>query len=389
MTTAIDTEPAHLPMSLDLLRMQLRDLATAFGSDCFIEEVGGDILAHAVRPDLATPAVVRTVLAERAQFLHAELTMPTTWAVTTAGPIQAGKFDGQVAHVVPVAAGRECVGWWWLIGPGTGVEPDALAQAARHLADQICALEEVNQSSLSRVLDGTAPVPASFGRERPLQMVGIRPLEAGVSIHLLARVVRRTFRGIPVTAVVGTASSMVRALVLSSDGDIVREVEAVLAEVERTLGLPVVAGVAPVAATARSVGFQAASTRAMEVASVVQQPGRCRTLAAARSDVVLERLRTLMCDPVDLGPDPLQRLLKYDARHRGSYARTLLAWLDAHGDAHVAAARVVVHTNTLRYRIRRAQEVLGVELADPSVRLELHLRLRNLARPYEDIGAAK
>lgn len=56
----------------------------------------------------------------------------------------------------------------------------------------------------------------------------------------------------------------------------------------------------------------------------------------------------------------------------------MLAYLDAFGDARAAARELSIHPNTVRYRVRRATEVSGLDLGDPAQRLltELQLRLR-------------
>jgi len=51
---------------------------------------------------------------------------------------------------------------------------------------------------------------------------------------------------------------------------------------------------------------------------------------------------------------------------------TLLAFLDAAGDAARAAAALHVHRATLYRRLRRAEELARVDLADGRRRLELH-----------------
>ena len=53
----------------------------------------------------------------------------------------------------------------------------------------------------------------------------------------------------------------------------------------------------------------------------------------------------------------------------------MLAWLDAMGDVRAAAQRLTVHPNTLRYRLRRATAVGGLQLDDPRSRLMHHLQL--------------
>jgi hypothetical protein len=61
---------------------------------------------------------------------------------------------------------------------------------------------------------------------------------------------------------------------------------------------------------------------------------------------------------------------------RERLAETLLAWLQTAHDANAAAARLFVHPQTVRYRIRRLEELFGDRLYDPDTRLELELALR-------------
>jgi hypothetical protein len=61
---------------------------------------------------------------------------------------------------------------------------------------------------------------------------------------------------------------------------------------------------------------------------------------------------------------------------RDRLADTLLAWLQCGGDAADVAARLHVHPQTVRYRIRQLQELFGDRLRDADVRLELELVLR-------------
>ena len=64
------------------------------------------------------------------------------------------------------------------------------------------------------------------------------------------------------------------------------------------------------------------------------------------------------------------------AAHDNHLAPSLLAYLDAFGDVRTAAGRLHVHPNTLRYRVRRAAELTGIDLDDPLVRLFAGLQLR-------------
>jgi hypothetical protein len=74
----------------------------------------------------------------------------------------------------------------------------------------------------------------------------------------------------------------------------------------------------------------------------------------------------------------LQALLDHDRAHGTEHVRTLRAYFDALGNGAVAARRLHVHVNTIRYRMRQIVEILGVELADGDARLALELELRGL-----------
>ena len=74
--------------------------------------------------------------------------------------------------------------------------------------------------------------------------------------------------------------------------------------------------------------------------------------------------------------DQLGPLIEYDAKHNAGLIKTLEAYFQAHGSPTDAAASLGVHRNTVLYRLHRIEEVLGLSLDDPSVRLNLQLGLR-------------
>jgi sugar diacid utilization regulator len=95
------------------------------------------------------------------------------------------------------------------------------------------------------------------------------------------------------------------------------------------------------------------------------------------------RSRIALLDLADRGaaaPDllvaPVRRMIDHDAAHGTAHVVTLLEFLDAFGETAKAAAALSVHENTLRYRIRRLQELFGVDLSDPADRLVIWLQLR-------------
>ena len=72
----------------------------------------------------------------------------------------------------------------------------------------------------------------------------------------------------------------------------------------------------------------------------------------------------------------LRSLREHDANGRGDLVASLRAWLSRHGQWDAAAAELGVHRHTLRYRMRRVEEILGRSLDDPDVRMELWLALK-------------
>ncbi|MFD4034531.1 PucR family transcriptional regulator [Streptomyces sp. NPDC058637] len=75
----------------------------------------------------------------------------------------------------------------------------------------------------------------------------------------------------------------------------------------------------------------------------------------------------------------LRPLHEHDAKGRGDLVASLRAWLSRHGQWDAAAADLGVHRHTLRYRMRRVEEILGRSLDDPDVRMELWLALKTTA----------
>jgi purine catabolism regulator len=72
----------------------------------------------------------------------------------------------------------------------------------------------------------------------------------------------------------------------------------------------------------------------------------------------------------------LRALRHHDEHGRGDLVASLRAWLSRHGQWDAAAAELGVHRHTLRYRMRRVEEILDRSLDDPDVRMELWLALK-------------
>jgi sugar diacid utilization regulator len=122
-------------------------------------------------------------------------------------------------------------------------------------------------------------------------------------------------------------------------------------------------------------GSHAAARRAVDLMRLVGGPGD--TLTFRRAGVEQMLLRS--SDPEALVEfiaryvDPLDR---YDARHSSQLRRTVEAYYEAGGRLEPAARALHIHVSTLRYRLRRVQEVLDVDPRDGDSRLDLEVALR-------------
>ncbi|WP_433137780.1 helix-turn-helix domain-containing protein [Actinomadura nitritigenes] len=72
----------------------------------------------------------------------------------------------------------------------------------------------------------------------------------------------------------------------------------------------------------------------------------------------------------------LNPLLRLRPNRRTQYARTLQAVLECGFNASAAAARLHVHPQTVRLRLRKLDELFGPEIHDPSLHVELLMALR-------------
>ncbi|SDL06156.1 transcriptional regulator, CdaR family [Cryobacterium psychrotolerans] len=95
-----------------------------------------------------------------------------------------------------------------------------------------------------------------------------------------------------------------------------------------------------------------------------------------RSRVTLLELGRVLRDSPRLVSPQARQVLDLDSRSGTDYANTLRTYLDCARDSAQAAARLSVHQNTLRYRLRRATELFGIDLASPDDTLTLWLSLR-------------
>jgi DNA-binding PucR family transcriptional regulator len=123
----------------------------------------------------------------------------------------------------------------------------------------------------------------------------------------------------------------------------------------------------------------------------LHEAGSARRLAALRgtatisvvtSDEVASHELLLAAVPASVLQSFRERLLgpllAYDDRHRAELLPTLQEFLACSGSWNACAAKMYVHVNTVRYRIRRIEELTGRDLSclDDQVDFFLALRIR-------------
>ncbi|MFF0742032.1 PucR family transcriptional regulator [Streptomyces sp. NPDC004111] len=128
-------------------------------------------------------------------------------------------------------------------------------------------------------------------------------------------------------------------------------------------------------APAGPIAAATAFKQAEQALSVARRRGR--TLVEHEELATGSVLPLLADDAVRAFADGMLRALhEHDATGRGDLVASLRAWLSRHGQWDAAAAQLGVHRHTLRYRMRRVEEILGRSLDDPDVRMELWLALK-------------
>lgn len=98
---------------------------------------------------------------------------------------------------------------------------------------------------------------------------------------------------------------------------------------------------------------------------------------ATAEDVAAELVGLEAADALrSVGPritEPARLLAEHDAKHQGQLLETLRVYFATVGNSAEASRRLHVHTNSLRHRLSRIEEITGLSTADRSGRLWLEL----------------
>lgn len=131
----------------------------------------------------------------------------------------------------------------------------------------------------------------------------------------------------------------------------------------------------PVTDLGHVAGARTEVDRVLDGTAATFPEGRVTTLAESRTAVLLGEILDLVEQHPELHDPRLDALFEYDTTHASNLSESAESYLAHYGDVRSAAAAVQVHPNTLRYRIRRVEEIVGVDLQYASDRLLLELQL--------------
>jgi DNA-binding PucR family transcriptional regulator len=287
-------------------------------------------------------------------------------------------------------------------GPGTFAGTIWLQQGSAELADDVeeilrggavlaarvmARLASAPSQHTARVqqllgVSGDGDDPAALARELGIPadaraaLVGFHGLGAAVPADVIA-LSATAFRADAQVATVGERVFVLLPKV-SGAASVSSWARGLVAALQRELGLDVQAvTAAPVAGVGAAATARADVDRVFD--SAQRHPGaigRVTTVDEARTTVLLDEIVTQVAAQPRL-VDPRVR----DLREREPMlAQTLQAFLDGFGDIAAIARRLHVHPNTVRYRIRRVEQLLATSLDDPDDRLVLAIALRATER---------
>jgi GAF domain-containing protein len=304
--------------------------------------------------------------------------------------------------VVPMVAADELVGFLALqLSSGRRVEPQEREITASIASQTAVAIKKVQlidrlteRNAIKDLLEdlarGTAPVPELEARARDL---GCELSEAHLVLQAVPRgghdadqfdavadeleaAVGRSFPG----SLFDHRDNALRGLVRlngQSDAqalDRLRAIHAPLAE-----RLPIAIGVSHrcQSVAAYTTGFEEAEHAVMAASLVSADPG---VISFDDLGAYKYLLRVAQDGRVrDRRGEALKTLAEYDERHRAQLVLTLEEYLRRRGNIAAAAQTLYVHPNTLRQRLRRIQDLTGLDVANEDwLMIEIELKLLRL-----------
>lgn len=117
--------------------------------------------------------------------------------------------------------------------------------------------------------------------------------------------------------------------------------------------------------------------RALEVARNIEGDDAERHIGDVGSYAVLAASSTATADDQDLFVRRyLEPLMDYDRIHNAGYVETLQTYFESVGNVQRTADKLFLHLSTVRYRLKRIEEIAAIDLREEEDRLCMQLALR-------------
>ncbi|KAA9152233.1 PucR family transcriptional regulator [Amycolatopsis acidicola] len=248
-----------------------------------------------------------------------------------------------------------------------------LVSLARARADQVRRMADRSAAPLIHALANGGAAPFT-DRHEPMRVVLARASPSGP--ELAAELLDELLAG--TSSSLGVVGEDVYAVVDADESwplDWPSASRTALSTVDQFLDASLLIGVG---GPATAAGLHGAAQEARYAVEVAARRGD-RIGVVAGEDIAVHRLL------VAGTPDELRRsvrarvlgpLVDYDAAQGTDLVRTVRVYLECSSSPTAAAKALHVHVNTLRYRITRASELLGLDLTDFTTQVDVYLALQ-------------
>ena len=365
-------EPEHGVDRCSTLASRLTALAHRFGCHALLTTEQGEILCHAIGPSDPPRELFDAILCRSVDPAESGRRRPRTLGVLPGGVVIRWEHEAfprgfvSVPLADPVGQERRHL---LLLDPAP-FDIASLADVAAVLATSLPAARSADDEAVRAALDGSGSLPSWMTRDAT--QVRVLTVRGSGPPHLLQWALA--------SAVPSTLGSVRDGdhvdVVMRDSGDALREAQSAVEAAAAVLGSGITGALSD--SGSATAPLRRLREQAHLAAAVLPLDGTCVLAHDVRARATLGVLQEQLAG-FDVWQDPTQALLEGPLGEQ--LGLSVLAWLEANGDTSSAARATGMHPNTLRYRLKRAEKVIGSTLDDPDVRLELHLRLRQrLAR---------
>jgi len=369
-------------------------LAAELGYPVTVEDQMSRVLAYSGSQQTADPVRLETILGRRVpEAMRGLLERKGVFSHLAASDeplfVEPSPEHGLRGRMVAaLRSGRELLGSIWVecVRPLTGRQRDRLADGARAVAlhllrSRVSAdLERQVESDLViQLVEGTADAPTLISRlGLPGGQFRVIALQAHVGAERHAAVLtafERATTGFGWSRPGRSAlfgNTLYTVLPCGNDAaparDWVRSIVSALPP-----GVTTLAGIGGPADPAQIPASRQEADESLALRATL--PGGPVVYDESWDRILLQRLRAAASAGRAPARGPVADLTRHDTEHGTQYVETLRAWLEAQGDLAAVAARLGVHPNTVRYRLRKMAAVTDLQLDRPDKRLAMIIAL--------------